>query len=82
MTTELNADLFYLCHPVGQLKELNRRADLGAIKEKLDELYAELEDLDPDSCADAVAWVRSEIDRMHYGIQRKYFDGLTSTSGD
>lgn len=77
MNNDLDTDLFYLCHPVGQLKELNRRADLGAIKEKLDDLYTELEDLDPNSCADAVAWVRSEIDRLHYDIQRKHFDKLT-----
>lgn len=69
MNTDLHIDLFRLCHPVGQLKELNRRADLGAIKEKLDDLYAELEDLDPDSCADAVAWVHSEIDRLCYDLK-------------
>lgn len=69
MNANLHTDLFRLCHPVGQLKELNRRADLGAIKEKLDELYAELEDLDPDSCADAVAWMGPEIDRMRYDLK-------------
>lgn len=45
MNTDLHTDLFRLCHPAGQLKEFNRRADLGAIKEKLDDLYTELEDL-------------------------------------
>lgn len=82
MNTDLHIELFRLFHPAGQLKELNRRADLGAIKEKLDDLYTELEDLETDSCADAVAWMSSEIDRMRYGIQGKNFDKLTSTSGD
>ena len=68
MNSKFNDDLFYICHPAGQLKELNRRANLGAIREKLADLYTELEDLDPDSCADAVAWVRSEIDRLHYDL--------------
>lgn len=73
MNTDCNNDLFRLCHPVGQLHELNRRADLGAIREKLADLYTELEDLDPDSCADAVAWVRSEIDRLHYDLTHGSF---------
>lgn len=38
MKTKFNDDLFRLCHPVGQLRELNRRADLGAIEEKLADL--------------------------------------------
>lgn len=38
MKTKFNDDLFRLCHPVGQLRELNRRADLGAIEEKLEHL--------------------------------------------
>ena len=66
----------------GRLHELNHRADLGAIKEKLSDLYIELEDLDPESCADAFAWVRSEIDRLRYDIQTKNFNELTSTSGE
>lgn len=73
MNTDCNNDLFRLCHPAGQLKELNRQADLGAIREKLADLYTELEDLDPNSCADAVAWVRSEIDRLHYDLTHGSF---------
>lgn len=73
MNTKFNDDLFYICHPAGQLKELNRQADLGAIREKLADLYTELEDLDPNSCADAVAWVRSEIDRLHYDLTHGSF---------
>lgn len=38
MNTKFNDTLFCLCHPVGQLRELNRRADLGAIEEKLEHL--------------------------------------------
>ena len=34
MSTKFNNDLFYLCHPAGQLKELNRLADLGELEEK------------------------------------------------
>ena len=34
MNTKFNNDLFYLCHPAGQLKELNRLADLGELEEK------------------------------------------------
>lgn len=82
MNTKFNTDLFRLCHPVGQLHELNHRADLGAIKEKLSDLYIELEDLDSESCADTFALVRSEIDRLRYEIQRKNFNKLTSTSGE
>lgn len=73
MNTDCNDDLFRLCHPAGQLHELNCRADLGAIREKLADLYTELEDLDPNSCADAVAWVRSEIDRLHYDLTHGSF---------
>ena len=73
MSTDCNNDLFRVCHPAGQRKELNRRANLGAIREKLADLYTELEDLDPDSCADAVAWVRAEIDRLHYDLTHGSF---------
>ena len=38
MNTKFNDILFCLCHPVGQLRELNRQADLGAIEEKLADL--------------------------------------------
>ena len=34
MSTKFNNDLFYLCHPAGQLKELNRLDDLGELEEK------------------------------------------------
>lgn len=34
MNTKFNNDLFYLCHPAGQLKELNHLADLGELEEK------------------------------------------------
>lgn len=34
MNTKFNNDLFFLCHPAGQLKELNRLADLGELEEK------------------------------------------------
>ena len=34
MSNKFNNDLFYLCHPAGQLKELNRLADLGELEEK------------------------------------------------
>ena len=73
MNTDCNNDLFRVCHPAGQLHELNRRADLGAIIEKLADLYTELEDLDPNSCADAVAWVRTKIDRLHYDLTHGSF---------
>ena len=73
MNTDCNNDLFRVCHPTGQLKELNRRADLGAIREKLADLYTELEDLDPNSCADAIAWVCAEIDRLHYDLTHGSF---------
>ena len=36
-------------------------------------MYTELEDLDPNSCADAVAWVRAEIDRLHYDLTHGSF---------
>lgn len=55
MCTKFNNDLFRLCHPAGQLRELNRRADLGAIEEKM---------------ADAFARVGSEIDRLRYELTR------------
>ena len=42
-------------------------------EKKLADLYTELEDLDPNSCADAVAWVRSEIDRLHYDLTHGSF---------
>ena len=68
MRTKFNDDLFRLCHPAGQLHELNRRADLGDIKEKMDDLYTALENLDPNSCANAFARVRSEIERLRYEL--------------
>ena len=68
MNTDCNNDLFRVCHPAGQLHELNRWADLGAIREKLADLYTELEDLDPNSSADAIAWVCAEIDRLRYDL--------------
>lgn len=32
----MRGNLFYIVHPAGQLKELNRRASLGELEEKLD----------------------------------------------
>ena len=50
----MRGNLFYIVHPVGQLKELNRRASLGKLEEELETLRDAIEKLDPNECTAAV----------------------------
>ena len=65
-------NLFYTVHPAGQLKELNRRAGLGKLEEKLETLRNAIEKLDPDECTAAVNRLSQGIDRVLGVIQRAY----------
>lgn len=66
----MRGNLFYIVHPAGQLKELNRRADLGKLEEKLEALRNAIEKLDPDECRAAVSRLCRGIDRVLGVIQR------------
>ena len=73
----MRGNLFYIVHPAGQLKNLNLRADLGKIEEKLETLRNAIEnldpdDLDPDECRPALSrWCR-EIDCMLRVVQKTH----------
>lgn len=63
-------NLFYIAHPVGQLRGLNLRADLGKIGEKLETLQNAIENLDPDERSAALSRLCRGIDRVLGVIQR------------
>ena len=68
----MRGNLFYIVHPAGQLKELNRSASLGKLEEKLETLRNAIEKLDPDECTAAVNRLSRGIDRVLGVIQRAY----------
>ena len=68
----MRGNLFYIVHPAGQLKELNRSASLGKLDEKLETLRNAIEKLDPDECTAAVNRLSRGIDRVLGVIQRAY----------
>ena len=68
----MRGNLFYIVHPAGQLKELNRSASLGKLEEKLETLHNAIEKLDPDECTAAVNRLSQGIDRVLGVIQRAY----------
>lgn len=65
-------NLFYIAHPVGQLRGLNLRADLGMIEEKLEVLRNAIENLGPDERSAALNRLYREIDCMLMVIQRTH----------
>ena len=66
----MRGNLFYIVHPAGQLKELNRSASLGKLEEKLETLHNAIEKLDPDECATAINRLSRGIDHVLGVIQR------------
>lgn len=68
----MRGNLFYIVHPAGQLKELNRRAALGELEEKLEALHNAIEKLDPSECTAAVRRLSRGIDRILGVIQRAH----------
>ena len=68
----MRGNLFYIVHPAGQLKELNRSASLGKLEEKLETLRNAIEKLDPDECTAAVNRLSRGIDRVLGVIRRAY----------
>lgn len=62
----------YIAHPAVQLKELNRRADLGKLEEKLETLRNAIGNLDPDECSAALNRLCRGIDRVLGVVQRTH----------